>query len=70
VRNGKEKDFILDVVNRNSHAISLLGDNIFYFAELGMQEFETSGLMIRILEEAGFKVERNISGPRPWRPPL
>ncbi|MCZ6906525.1 MAG: amidohydrolase [Deltaproteobacteria bacterium] len=62
MKNGKEKEFVLDVVNRNSQAISLLGDNIFYFAELGMQEFETSGLMIRILEEAGFRVERNISG--------
>ena len=62
MKNGKEKEFVLDVVNRNSQAISLLGDNIFYFAELGMQEFETSGLMIRILEEAGFQVERNISG--------
>ncbi|MFQ5850110.1 MAG: amidohydrolase [Candidatus Binatia bacterium] len=62
MRNGKEKRFVLDVVDRNSEAISLLGDNIFYFAELGMQEFETSRLMIRILEEAGFRIERNISG--------
>jgi aminobenzoyl-glutamate utilization protein B len=58
----KEKEFIFKVVDRNSKAIALLGDNIYYFAELGMQEFETAKLMTQILEEAGFKVERGISG--------
>src|SRR4026208_2328219 len=58
----KEKDFVLKVVERNSKAIALLGDNIYYFAELGMQEFETAKLMTEILERAGFKVERGISG--------
>ncbi len=62
MRNGKEKSFILDVVERNKQQIALLGDNIFYFAELGMQEFETSGLMSGILENADFRVERGISG--------
>ena len=59
---GREKDFALKVVERNSKAIALLGDNIYYFAELGMQEFETAKLMTEILERAGFKVERGISG--------
>jgi metal-dependent amidase/aminoacylase/carboxypeptidase family protein len=27
-----------------------------------MQEFETSGLMIEMLEKAGFAIERNLSG--------
>ena len=58
----KEKEFVFKVVDRNSKAIALLGDNIYYFAELGMQEFETSKLMTQILEEAGFKVERGVSG--------
>ena len=57
-----EKEFVFKVVERNSKAIALLGDNIYYFAELGMQEFETARLMTRILEDAGFKVERGISG--------
>jgi len=35
----QEKDFVLEVVERNREAIALLGDNIFYFAELGMQPF-------------------------------
>lgn len=58
----KEKEFVFNVVERNSKAIALLGDNIYYFAELGMQEFETAKLMSQILEDAGFKVERGISG--------
>ena len=58
---GNEKKFVLDTVERNSESIALLCDNIFYFGELGMQEYETSGLMMQILEKAGFKIERNLS---------
>jgi hypothetical protein len=61
----KEKDFVFSVVERNREAIALLGDHIFYFAELGMQEFESSRLMTEILEEAGFEIEREISGMPP-----
>ena len=52
----------IDTIDRNARAIALLGDNIFYFGELGMQEFETAKLMTGLLEQAGFKVERGISG--------
>ena len=58
----KEKEFAFKVVERNAKAIALLGDNIFYFAELGMQEFETAKLMTEVLDKAGFKVERGTSG--------
>jgi aminobenzoyl-glutamate utilization protein B len=57
-----EQQFVFDYVDRNARAIALTGDNIFYFGELGMQEFETAGLMTNLLEKAGFKVERGISG--------
>jgi aminobenzoyl-glutamate utilization protein B len=57
-----EQSFLFDYIDRNARAIALLGDNIFYFGELGMQEFETAGLMTGLLEKAGFKVERGISG--------
>jgi aminobenzoyl-glutamate utilization protein B len=56
------KQFAFDVVERNREAIALLCDNIFYFAELGMQEFESANLMIAILETFGFRIERNLSG--------
>ena len=32
----KEKEFIFKVIERNSKAIALLGDNIYYFAEHGV----------------------------------
>jgi aminobenzoyl-glutamate utilization protein B len=56
------KAHCFDYVDRNAKAIACLNDNIFYFAELGMQEFETAKLMTALLEDAGFKVERGISG--------
>ena len=58
----KAKQFVFDTVERNRQALALLCDNIFYFAELGMQEFETSNLMMELLEKAGFEIERNLSG--------
>ena len=57
-----EKKFVFDAIERNREAIALLCDSIFYFGELGMQEFETSGLMMQILEQAGFSIQRNLSG--------
>ena len=57
-----ETSFVFDFVERNKRAISLVGDSIFYFGELGMQEFETARLMTSLLEKGGFTVERGISG--------
>jgi aminobenzoyl-glutamate utilization protein B len=57
-----EKALCFDYLDRNATAIASLNDSIFYFAELGMQEIKTAGLMCELLEEAGFKVERGISG--------
>jgi aminobenzoyl-glutamate utilization protein B len=51
-----------DYLDRNAKAIATLNDSIFYFAELGMQEIKTAGLMCELLETAGFNVERGISG--------
>src|SRR5262245_61330536 len=56
------KLYCFDYLGRNARAIAVLGDSIFHFAELGMQEFETAKLMTGLLEEAGFVVERGISG--------
>lgn len=58
----KEKIVAHEFVDRNAKAIATLNDSIFYFGELGMQEFETSKLMSGLLEDAGFKVERGIAG--------
>jgi len=58
----REKQFVFDYVDRNRDAVAVLGDSVFYFGELGMQEFETMGLMTGLLEDAGFTVERGICG--------
>lgn len=58
----REKALCFDYLDRNANAIATLSDSIFYFAELGMQEIKTAGLMCELLEKAGFKVERGISG--------
>ena len=57
-----EKIFAFDFLDRNASEVALLNDSIFYFGELGMQEYETSGLMTELLEQGGFKVDRGIAG--------
>jgi aminobenzoyl-glutamate utilization protein B len=59
---GPEKLVAFDFLERNAAQIALLGDSIFYFGELGMQEFETAKLMTGLLEEGGFAVVRGIAG--------
>lgn len=59
---GPEKAFVFEVIERNKEAIATVGDSIFYFGEVGMQEHETAALITGLLEEEGFAVERGISG--------
>jgi aminobenzoyl-glutamate utilization protein B len=40
----------------------IISDSIWGFAELGMQEFRSSAILIRALEEEGFKVEKSVAG--------
>lgn len=58
----QSQKFICDYVDRNAKSVATVCDSIFYFGELGMQEFETSKLLCDVLEQAGFKVERGIAG--------
>ncbi|MEE2971114.1 MAG: amidohydrolase [Pseudomonadota bacterium] len=57
-----EKQAVFDYLDSNAEALAGLGDSIFYFAELGMQEFETVDLMTNLLGDAGFAIEREVSG--------
>ena len=57
-----EKCCAFDVIDRNAKAIALTCDNIFYFGELGNQEYESAALMSGLLEKEGFTVERGMSG--------
>jgi len=56
------KAFAFDDIDRNATEVALLNDSIFYFGELGMQEFESCSLLCRLLEDGGFHLERNLSG--------
>lgn len=49
-------------LERNRGAIAELSDCLFYFGEPGLEEYESSALLTGLLEEAGFHVERGISG--------
>ena len=56
------KDTAFEAIDRNKDEIAKVGDSIFYFAEMGMQEFETSKLCAQALKDMGYKVETGISG--------
>jgi aminobenzoyl-glutamate utilization protein B len=58
----REKRLAFEVIERNARAIALTGDNIFYFGELGNQEYESAALMAGVLETEGFAVQRGLSG--------
>ena len=58
----REKKFALDFAERNSAATAGLSDSLFYFGELGLQEYRSAELMGALLSEHGFKLERGISG--------
>jgi aminobenzoyl-glutamate utilization protein B len=49
-------------IDRNAEQIYLLGDSVYYFAELGMQEVESAKLVRETLEAAGFTVETGGAG--------
>lgn len=56
------KSHAFDFIERNAAPLARISDMLFYFGELGMQEFRSSELLSGILENAGFVVERNLSG--------
>lgn len=64
LRKNKEKYFALDFLNREASVekYGKISDAIWSFAELGMQEFKSAGLLTKTLEEEGFKVERGVAG--------
>src|ERR1700730_12397189 len=51
-----------DVVDRNAEQMALVSDSLFFLAELGMQEIESTKLLKETLEASGFKVELGGAG--------
>ena len=56
------KETAFHAVERNGAEIAKVGDSIFSFAELGMQEVETSRLLVGVLRDIGYSVDTGISG--------
>jgi aminobenzoyl-glutamate utilization protein B len=60
----KEKQAVLDWLSRPEtvEKFGRISDQIWKYAELGLQEFDSSKLLADTLEAAGFKVERGLAG--------
>ncbi len=56
------KKLAFEAIERNAAQIALVGDSLFYFGELGMQEFESAKFLKETLEGIGFKVELGGAG--------
>jgi len=56
------KAFAYEAVERNADQIALIGDSLFYFGELGMQEVESTKFLKQTLESIGFTVETGGAG--------
>jgi len=60
----REKKTVLDYLGE-AETVSKFGaisDKIWGYAELGLQEFKSSALLIETLEAEGFSVEKNVAG--------
>src|ERR671926_397869 len=58
----ERKDLAFEVIDRNAQQMTDISDSIYYFGEMGMQEFEGSKLLKETLEAAGFRVELGGAG--------
>jgi len=58
----ERKDLAFEVIDRNAQQMTDISDSLYFFGELGMQEFESSKLLSDTLKAAGFKVELGGAG--------
>ncbi len=58
----EQKQFAFAAIERNAEPMAEIGDSIFYFGELGMQEVESTKLLKDTLAAAGFTVELGGAG--------
>src|SRR5262249_15732007 len=56
------KELANEVIERNAEQIATIGDTVYYFGELGMQEFESAKFIKGVLESVGFTVETGTAG--------
>src|SRR3954452_17005039 len=53
----ERKALAFEAVERNADSIATIGDRLYYYAELGMQEQESAKFLKETLEAIGFKVD-------------
>lgn len=58
----EQKQHAYGVIDRNVQATAVVGDSLFYFGELGMQEHESAKFLKSTLEGIGFRVELGGAG--------
>lgn len=58
----ERNDAAFKIIDKNAKQIADIGDAVFFFAEPGMQEFESTKLLKGTLEAAGFTVELGGAG--------
>src|SRR4029077_833674 len=51
-----------EAIDRNAEQIATVGDTVYYFGELGMQEVESANFVKGVLESIGFAVETGTAG--------
>ena len=56
------KERAISWIDENSRNIIAVSDKIWDFAEVGLQEFRSSALLVEELEKAGFRVQKGVAG--------
>ncbi len=56
------KDYAHEWIDDNKSRLTSISDKIWDYAELGLQEFKSSALLIEELEKNGFSTELNVGG--------
>jgi aminobenzoyl-glutamate utilization protein B len=51
------KQRALQVIDQNAEQIADVGDSVWNFAEIGMQEYETHDLLVKVLSQEGFRID-------------
>src|SRR3954462_10321416 len=58
----EQKQMAYGSIDRNAGEIATVSDSLYYFAEPGMQEFESAKLLKETFESIGFKVQTGRAG--------
>jgi metal-dependent amidase/aminoacylase/carboxypeptidase family protein len=57
-----EKKRAIEWIDDQSERLINISQEIWDFAELGLEEFKSSALLVKVLRDVGFNVEEGVSG--------